>query len=130
MNVGKVNPEILRRFRPSNTPDWVDFDKCIGVDLVKPSKRAFAFPIFTSKLMVFDQEITDLIYDQSFFEDCGTTFEEALNFESGRTLEELFKLYWDSIIPLESYLETQKYKKPQVVLFEPVPSDIIKIIEP
>lgn len=126
---GKVKPEITKKLRPFGVPNWVDFDKAIGVDLIQRTETSLCFPIFTEKVMVFDKDISSLIYDQSFFEDNQYTFEEAINFDTGKSIEELILSYWGSMIPLKEYMKEKPYNNPEILLFEPVPKEIIKVVE-
>lgn len=129
MNVGRSKSEILYKHRPVNTPEWLDFSKAIGIDLIQKYPKAFEFPVFTNKILVFDGEIVNLIYDQQFYDNCSSSFEEAENFDTGLTLDVLFDKYWNSMMLLDDYINIMKYTNPQVLVFEPVPKETIKIVE-
>lgn len=129
MNVGRSKSEILYKHRPVNAPEWLDFSKAIGVDLIQKYSKAFGFPVFTNKVLVFDGEIVNLIYDQQFYDNFSSSFEEAENFDTGLTLNELFGKYWSSMMLLDDYISTKKYNNPQVLIFKSIPKEIIKIVE-
>ncbi len=93
------------------------------------SEVSFCFPIFTDKTFVFDSEISLSIYDQAFYEDMKEFDEEALNFDTGETIEYWIEQYWKSMITLKDYLRKRTYPKPEVLIFEPVPKEIISFCE-
>lgn len=128
-NGGKVKFEITERLRPSNTPGWLNFKEAIGADLTKRFSESFCFPIFTDEILVFNGDISLSIYDQAFYEDCKDFDEEALNFNTGETIEYWITLYWNSMVTLEDYLIKKPYSKPEVLIFKPVPKEIIRICE-
>ncbi|UTR16754.1 DNA polymerase III [Salipaludibacillus sp. LMS25] len=128
-NGGIVNFEITDLLRPSNTPDWLNFKEAIGVDITNRFSNSFCFPIFTDKILIFDGDISLSVYDQAFYDENKYTFEEALDFDTGETIEYWIKLYWKSMMTLEEYLIKRPYPKSEVLIFEPVPKDIIKICE-
>jgi|GEM_PF-1486462 hypothetical protein len=129
MNVGNIEPEIVYKHRPVNVPAWLDFSKAIGVDLTQKYSKSFVFPVFTNKIVIFDGDIVNLIYDQQFYDNCNSSFEEAENFYTGLTLNELFEKYWSSMMLLDDYISAKKYNNPQVLIFESIPKEIIKIVE-
>ncbi|MGO4789002.1 DNA polymerase III [Paenibacillus sp. 2KB_20] len=128
-NGGRVKLEITERFRPLNTPDWVNFKEAIGVDLVSRFTKSFCFPVFTDRILVFDGDISLSIYDQAFYEDLKDTDEEALNFDTGESIEHWINLYWGSLMTLEQYNATKPYSKPEVLVFESIPKEIIQVCE-
>lgn len=128
-NGGRVKFEITELLRPSNTPDWLNFKEAIGVDMTNRFSKSFGFPIFTDKILVFDGDISLSIYDQAFYEDLKDFDEEALNFDTGETIEYWIKLYWNSMKTLEDYLIKKPYPKPEVLIFESVPKEIIQVCE-
>lgn len=128
-NGGRVKFEITELLRPSNTPDWLNFKEAIGVDITNRFSKSFCFPIFTGKILVFDGDISLSIYDQAFYEDFKDFDEEALNFDTGETIEYWIKLYWKSMMTLEDYLIKKPYSKPEVLIFESVPKKIIQVCE-
>lgn len=128
-NGGKVKLDVTERFRPLITPTWVNFREAIGVDMVNRFTKSFCFPEFTSKILVFDGEISLSIYDQAFYEDLKDTDEEALNFDTGESLEHWVKLYWDSLMTLDEYKVKKPYPKPEILVFKSVPKEIIKVCE-
>lgn len=128
-NGGGVKFEITELLRPFNTPDWINFKEAIGVDKTNRFYRSFCFPIFTDKILVFDGDISLSIYDQAFYEDFKDFDEEALNFDTGKTIEYWIKLYWKSMMTLEDYSIKNSYSKPEVLIFESVPKEIIQVCE-
>lgn len=125
-NGGRVKFKITELLRPSNTPDWLNFKEAIGVDISNRFSKSFCFPRFTDKILVFDGDISLSIYDQAFYEDFKDFDEEALNFDTGETIEYWIKLYWKSMMTLEDYLIKKPYSKPEVLIFESVPKEIIQ----
>ncbi|ALA53234.1 hypothetical protein DB29_02406 [Shouchella clausii] len=69
------------------------------------------------------------IYDQSFYEDLKETDEEALNFNTGRSIEYWIKEYWESMVALEQYFQKKPYPKPEILIFEDVLNQIIRVCE-
>lgn len=128
-NGGEIKSQIADMLKPLNAPIWVNFQKAIGVNLEPHKPKSFYFPIFTDKILVFDGNITMNIYDQSFYEDNKFTFEEALDFDTGESLEHWIKLYWNSMMTLEEYLLKKPYLKPEVLVFESIPKEIIGVCE-
>ncbi|EIT87439.1 hypothetical protein A374_00165 [Fictibacillus macauensis ZFHKF-1] len=126
---GNIQFEVTELLRPSNTPDWLNFRQAIGVELTNSFSKSFYFPIFTDKIRVFNLDITYSIYDQAFYEDFKDFDEEALNFDTGETIEYWIKLYWKSMMTLEDYLIKKPYSKPEVLIFESVPKEIIQVCE-
>ncbi|MHC8520815.1 phosphoribosylamine--glycine ligase [Rossellomorea sp. H39__3] len=78
---------------------------------------------------MFDGDLSLSIYDQAFYEDFKDFDEEALNFDTGETIEFWINLYWKSVMPLEDYLITKPYSKPEVLVFESVPKEMIRVCE-
>lgn len=101
-NGGEVKLHLTEQLRPSDIPLWVDFKKAVGINLHPHNPRSFCFPVFIDIVLIFDGDITISIYDQAFYEDLKDTDEEALNFDTG---------------------------KPEVLVFEPVPKEIIQLCE-
>ncbi len=128
-NGGMVKLEISEKLRPRETPNWIDFRKAVGVDIKNRFSKSFCFPIFTNKVLVFNGELSMNIYDQAFYEDLKETDEEALNFDTGRSIEYWIKEYWESMVTLEQYLQKKLYPKPEILIFEDVPKQIIKVCE-
>lgn len=128
-NGGRVKFEITELLRPSNTPNWLNFKEAIGVGISNRFSKSFCFPVFTSKILVFDGDISLSIYDQAFYEDLKDFDEEALNFDTGETIEYWVKLYWESKMTLEDYLIKKPYSKAEVLVFETVPKEIIQVCE-
>lgn len=128
-NGGRVKLDLAEQLKPLNVPDWVDFKKAIGADMAIRFKKTFCFPEFTDKILVFNSEISLSIYDQAFYEDLKDTDEEALDFDTGRPLEYWIKLYWSSLMNLNEYREKRTYPKPEVLIFESVPREIIQLCE-
>ncbi|WP_234032667.1 hypothetical protein [Paenibacillus faecalis] len=46
-NGGRVKIEKTESLRPLDTPDWVNFEEAIGVDISKRFSKSFCFPVFT-----------------------------------------------------------------------------------
>ncbi|MGJ8600956.1 DNA polymerase III [Shouchella clausii] len=128
-NGGTVKLEITEKLRPRETPDWIDFRKAVGVDLTNRFSKSFCFPLFTHKVLVFNGELSMNIYDQSFYEDLKETDEEALNFNTGRSIEYWIKEYWESMVALEQYFQKKPYPKPEILIFEDVLNQIIRVCE-
>ncbi|MGE6574288.1 DNA polymerase III [Paenibacillus xylanexedens] len=128
-NGGNVKKDIAKKLRPVNTPEWLDFNCAIGVDIEKKVSKTLCFPAFTDKIMVFDSELSMLIYDQAFYDDNQYTFEEALDFDTGDSMEDLIQKYWGSMVTLEEYINKVPYKNPEILLFQLVPSNIIQVCE-
>lgn len=128
-NGGKVKFDVTECFRPLNTPIWVNFKEAIGVDIDNRFLKSYCFPVFSNQILVFDGEISLSIYDQAFYEDLKDTDEEALDFDTGESLEHWVKLYWDSLMTLDEYKAKKPYPKPEVLVFEPVPKEIIQLCE-
>lgn len=128
-NGGRVKLEVTERFRPTDIPEWLNFKEAIGVDLVNRFSKSFCFPVFTDKIFVFDGDLSLSIYDQAFYDDFKDFDEEALNFDTGETIEFWINLYWKSAMPLKDYLITKRYSKPEVLVFESVPKEMIRVCE-
>ena len=128
-NGGKVKFDITEQLRPPNIPVWLNFKEAIGVDLVNRFSKSFCFPVFTDKIRVFNGDISLSIYDQAFYEDLKDFDEEALNFDTGESLEYWIKLYWDSMSTVEEYLRKQPYPNPEALIFTSVPKEIIRLCE-
>ncbi|MCM3036846.1 DNA polymerase III [Bacillus pumilus] len=128
-NGGRVKLEITENLRPSDISKWINFKEAIGADIINRFSESFCFPIFTDKIFVFDSEISLSIYDQAFYEDMKEFDEEALNFDTGETIDYWIEQYWKSMIPLKDYLRKRPYPKPEVLIFEPVPKEIISFCE-
>ncbi|GAC43527.1 hypothetical protein [Paenibacillus popilliae] len=126
-NGGEVKNSITNMLKPSGTPLWIDFKKALGVNLTPHKPQSFCFPIFTDKIRVFDGDISLSIYDQAFYEDLKDFDEEALNFDTGESVEHWIIQYWNSMVTLEEYLVQKPYPKPEVLVFESVPKEIIQV---
>ncbi|OZM58753.1 DNA polymerase III [Lottiidibacillus patelloidae] len=128
-NGGKVKIEITEKLKPKEAPDWIDFRKAVGADLTNRFSKSFCFPLFTNKVLVFNGEVSINIYDQAFYEDLKDTDEEVLNFDTGRSIEHWIKEYWESMVTLEQYFQEKPYSKPEILIFEDVPEQIIRECE-
>lgn len=128
-NGGEVKLHLTNQFRPLGTPLWIDFKIAVGINLYPHKPRSFCFPVFSDKILVFDGDISMSIYDQAFYEDLKDTDEEALNFDTGKSIEHWIKLYWDSMLTLEEYNAKKTYPKPEVLIFEAIPKEIIQLCE-
>ncbi|MFS0574798.1 DNA polymerase III [Sporosarcina sp. 179-K 3D1 HS] len=126
---GRVKVEITESLRPPHIPAWVDFREAIGVDLTNRFSKSFCFPAFTEKILVFDGDISLSIYDQAFYDDFKEFDEEALNFDTGEKVEHWNTLYWESMMPLDEYVLQKPYRKPEVLVFEPIPKELIHVCE-
>lgn len=128
-NGGRVKIEKTESLRPFDAPDWVNFKEAIGVDISNRFSKSFCFPVFTNKILVFDGEVSLSIYDQAFYDDFKDFDEEALNFDTGESIEHWIKLYWDSMVTLQEYLLKRSYPKPEVLVFESIPKEIIRVCD-
>jgi hypothetical protein len=128
-NGGEVKVKITNQLKPAGIPLWVDFKKALGVNITLHIPKSFCFPVFTDKILVFDGDISMSIYDQAFYDDNKYTFEEVLDFDTGESIEHWIQLYWDSMMTLEEYIAKKPYSKPEVLVFESVPKEIIKVCE-
>ncbi|WP_335926087.1 DNA polymerase III [Paenibacillus agilis] len=128
-NGGEVKLCLTNQLRPPGLPSWIDFKKAIGVDLKLHKPKSFSFPTFTDKVLVFDGDISLSIYDQVFYEDLKDTDEEALNFDTGESIEHWVKLYWNSMMVLDEYKAKKPYPRPEILVFESIPQEIIKVQE-
>nr|WP_256872563.1 DNA polymerase III [Paenibacillus sp. 79R4] len=128
-NGGRVKFEKTESLKPFNTPDWVNFKEAIGVDISNRFSKSFCFPVFTNKILIFDGDISISIYDQAFYDDFKDFDEEALNFDTGESIEHWIRLYWDSMMTLQAYLLKRPYPKPEVLVFESIPKEIIRVCE-
>jgi hypothetical protein len=133
-NGGEGNLELIEKFRPLSTPVWVDFPKAIGAHLVPHFPKQFAFPVFTEKILVFDGQISSMIYDQDNFEQykqagmLHKAKEEGV-FDTGISLDRLVQKYWASMMALDEYLDNEKYEYLEILIFEPVPKEIIRMVK-
>ncbi|QCT01668.1 hypothetical protein E6C60_0949 [Paenibacillus algicola] len=128
-NGGRVKIEKTESLRPVNTPNWVNFKEAIGVDISNRFFKSYCFPVFTDKIRVFDADISISIYDQAFYDDFNAFDEEALNFDTGKSIEYWIKLYWDSMMTLQEYFLKRPYPKPEILVFESIPKEIIRVCE-
>ncbi len=128
-NGGGVELQITEMTRPRNVPTWVDFKMTVGVDLAPHIPRTFFFPIFTDKILIFDGDISMSISDQAFYENNKYTFDEALDFDTGKSIEYWIKKYWDSMMTLEEYSNKLQYQRPEILVFESIPKEIIRVFE-
>jgi len=126
-NGGRVKIEKTESLRPLSTPDWVNFKEAIGVDISNRFSKSFCFPVFTNKILVFDGEVSLSIYDQAFYDDFKDFDEEALNCDTGESIEYWIKLYWASMMSLQEYLLERPYPKAEVLIFESIPKEIIRV---
>lgn len=124
---GKVNLEKTNDLKPFGVPNWVDFSKAIMTDMIQNHIESFYFPVFTDKILVFNSEISKLIYDQAFYDDNKYTFEETHRFDTGKNIDWLIREYWLSMTTLEEYLLNNPYDEPELIIFEPVPKEIIQV---
>lgn len=124
---GKVNLVITNNLKPFGVPNWVDFSKAIITDTIQIHTESFYFPVFTDKILVFNGEISSLIYDQAFYDDNKYMFEEASGFDTGKNIDQLIKEYWYSMNTLEKYILNKPYGKPEIIIFEPIPKEIIQV---
>lgn len=121
--------KITEENRPSTIPSWVNFSRAIGVEL-EPSFRSFIyFPIFTEKILVFDSKISNQIFDYVELEYLKTEpdFDEEDYLSELIPLDILVKKYWSSMKTLKEYMSNQHFEKPEVLIFEPVPKELINL---
>lgn len=84
-----VKSDLVNKSKPSFVPKWFDINNIIFAELIQRSEKSVCFPLFTDKILVFDREIAELIYDQDFYESNHEVFSEAENFDTGLTIEQL-----------------------------------------
>lgn len=126
-NVSKVVPDLFNKLRPNGLFDWIDFKRVVNADLFQKTSECFCFPIFTNKILVFDGEIANSIYDQVFYEENKDFFEEALDFDTGESLDYWIRNYWDSLMTFDEFILKKTYENPDVLLFSSIPKEIIKV---
>ncbi|MET3508324.1 hypothetical protein [Halalkalibacter oceani] len=61
-NGGSLFPEITDRYKPINTPVWIDFKIAIGAELAPPPKPYFRFSNFSDKIAVFNRELSSDLF--------------------------------------------------------------------
>lgn len=125
-NGGNLFPELTERFRPINSPKWIDFKIAFGADLEPYEKPHLRFPVHSEKILVFNLDISsDLFaYIEDKYDGGRGYFTEGLP-----SKEDLIKEYWGSMNTLDGYLKHKPYKKPEILIFEPVPAMLINYIE-
>lgn len=129
-NGGQLELEITEKWRPAETPNWVNFEQAIGADLYHGFKKCFCFPIFTNKIVTFDWDISYSLHSQILSEDWKYFApEESRMYDTGKSIEHWIKLYWKSMMTLEQYLQKKPYPEPQILIFECVPKEIIRLYE-
>lgn len=126
---GGVQADLTEKLKPKKAPNWVDFKKAVGVELAPRGLKFFKISVFTDKILVFNKEYSDQIFNQVFFEDNKYTFEEALDFNTGESIEHWITLYWGSMMTLDEYKVSKPYLEPEVLVFEPIPKEIIQVCE-
>ena len=126
-NGGHCKIELTKKLASGKIPLWADFTKAIGVEITPKDLGYFKFPVFTDKILAFNKEYSESIFDQAFYEDNKYTFEEALDFDTGESIEYWISQYLNSLLPLEEYLNLKPYPTAEILLFESVPKDIIQI---
>ena len=123
---GSLFPELTERFRPANSPKWIDFKIAFGADLEQYEKPYLRFPVHSEKILVFNLDISsDLFaYIEDKYDGGRGYFTEGLP-----SKEDLMKQYWESMNTLDDYLKYKPYKNPEILIFEPVPAMLIDYIE-
>ncbi|MFF2458766.1 hypothetical protein [Peribacillus simplex] len=93
-NSGNLFPELTERFRPENSPKWIDFKVAFGADLKPYEKPHFQFPVFSDKILAFNRDISsDLFaYIEDKYDGDRGYFVEGLP-----SKEDLMKQYWESM---------------------------------
>ncbi|MBT2682214.1 hypothetical protein [Bacillus sp. ISL-37] len=119
-------PELTERFRPENSPKWIDFKVAFGADLEPYEKPYFRFPMFSEKILVFNFDISSDLFAhlEDLYDGGKGNFVEGLP-----SKEELMKEYWKSMIPLSEYLMHKPFNNPEVYIFEQVPAGIIELMK-
>ncbi|PAD67532.1 hypothetical protein CHH83_18430 [Bacillus sp. 7586-K] len=128
-NGGDLFPEITELLRPATSPKWLDFKIAFGAELVPSAKPYFRFPLFSDKIFVFNQELSDDLF--AYVED------EYMKAETGGgyftkglpSKEELVKQYWESMMTVDGYLKEKPYKEPEILIFEQVPKTLLEYIK-
>jgi hypothetical protein len=119
-------PELTERFKPENSPQWIDFNIAFGADLEPYEKPYFRFPVFSDKILVFNFDISSDLFAhlEDLYDGSKGNFVEGLP-----SKEELVKEYWKSMMPLSKYLVQRPFNKPEVYIFEQVPAELIEYME-
>jgi hypothetical protein len=119
-------PELTKRYRPATLPKWIDFKVSFKADLKEYEKPFYRFPIFTDKILVFNQDISSDLF--AYIED---TYDGGRGFfvEGLPPKEDLMKQYWESMNTLDEYLKNNPFNNPEVYIFEQVPAKLIEYIE-
>ncbi|MBS4199139.1 hypothetical protein KHA93_05655 [Bacillus sp. FJAT-49732] len=125
-NSAKLFPELTDRFRPANLPKWIDFEVAFKADLEGYEKPYYRFPVFSDKILVFNQDISsDLFaYIEDIYDGSKWRFVEGLP-----SKEDLMKHYWASMNTLDEFLKNKPFNNPELYIFEPVPAQLIDYIE-
>ncbi|MEC2076333.1 hypothetical protein [Metabacillus fastidiosus] len=123
---GGLFPELTERFRPANSPKWIDFNIAFGADLEPFEKPCLRFPIFSDKILVFNRDIsTDLFgYMEDQYDGGKGYYTVGLP-----PIEDLIVQYWESMTTLDEYFKHNPYNDPEVLIFETVPGKLIEYIE-
>lgn len=119
-------PELTERFKPENSPKWIDFKVAFGADLEPHEKPYYRFPMFSEKILVFNFDISSDLFAhlEDLYDGARGNFVEGLP-----SKEELMKEYWKSMIPLSEYLKLKPFNNPEVYIFEQVPAKLIDFVE-
>lgn len=128
---GAFFPEIMEEIQhTSEYEKWINFDKGIVVFLDPNGfKKYLKFPVFSNQIMVFDRSITSILF--SYIEDeyvfnetgrVGTMIEPGTH--DKRTLIEM---YWESRVSLNDFLLTHPYEKPEILVFDHVPPEMLTL---
>ncbi|WP_026673717.1 hypothetical protein [Alkalihalobacterium bogoriense] len=128
-NGGNLFPEITDRYKPINSPKWLDFKMALGADLVPPTKPYYRFSNFSNKILVFNGELSSDLF--AYIEDGYMEAEVGAGYftEGLPSKEDLVKLYWESMLTIEEYINHKPYKNPEVLIFETVPAKLIEYIK-
>lgn len=128
-NGGNLFPEITEKLRPLNAESWINFKYAFGAELIPPSKPYLKFPLFTDKVLVFNQDLSSDLFayieDQYMEQETGGGY-----FTVGLpTKEELVKLYWESMLSIDEYLTSKPYANAEILIFKSVSPELIEYIK-
>lgn len=118
-------PELTERYRPANSPKWIDFKVAFRADLEEYEKPFYRFPAFSDKILVFNRDISSDLF--AYIED---TYDGGRGYfvEGLPSKEDLMKQYWESMNTLDEYLKNNPFNNPELYIFEQVPAKLIDYI--
>ncbi len=124
-NGGSLFPKLTARFKPINSPKWIDFKIAFGAEFEPPVNSHLRFTVSSDKILVFNLDISNDLF--AYKEDeyvGGGYFTEGLT-----SKEDLIKQYWESMNTFDEYLKHKPFKNPEILIFETVPRKLIEYIE-